>query len=394
MSKARGRVARDDLANLELENDWLIKTCRDYVEALVRAGSALGLEGWVVVSECSGVLLRVAPMEPPERGAETRERGYRPEPGQVLSLAAAGPNPIGLALDQVAVAVIPPDQETKSPAETPWPQGLGVPLGHAEVPVGCLGVLLPNHPQQAVQAVLGQALFSARAIGLALALRHERSTNLETAAGLAHEVKNPLTAVKGFLQLTLAQRNEVPEYASLALRELDRAISLLEDYSLFSRAPKITPTEPIRLDGLLSEASLLARGMTSGGPPIAVAYVDSDPDLLVLADAARLKQVFLNLCRNAVEAMPTGGVLTLRARREGSEAVVEVTDTGVGIAPSDVGLVFEPFYTTKESGTGLGLAVCRRIVEAHGGRITIESQPGRGTTAKVRLPLCLKVLEC
>jgi signal transduction histidine kinase len=266
-------------------------------------------------------------------------------------------------------------------------------LGDRSVPVACLGVLLPGRPQTAAQALLGQALFSARAVELALALRYERSANLQVAAGLAHEVRNPLTAVKGFLELTLAHRSEVPEYAGVALKELDRAISLLEDYSLLSRAPRIQPTQPVSISGLVSEAALVARGLVAAGPQVIIDHTDSEPGLETLADPPRLKQVLLNLCRNAVEAMPEGGVLTLKAAREAGEVVIEITDTGVGIPASEVSQIFEPFYTTKATGTGLGLSVCRRIVEAHGGRITLDSRPGRGTTFRVHLPLFLKLVE-
>ncbi len=383
-----GEVSAPDLTSLQVENDWLIKTCRDYVEALARAGNALGLDGWVVVSECSGVILEAGALA--AAGGKSERRSYRvPAVGQAFSFRVAGVNPISLALDQAGVALLPPDEGTgRAPGGTTGiTKGLGVPLGEPPVPLGCLAVLVPDHPQEACQALFGQALFSARAINLALALRQERQANLEVAAGMAHEIKNPLTAVKGFLELTLAHRMEVPEYAGVALRELDRAISLLEDYCLFSRGPRIIPTQAVALDGLLAEAALVARGLVASGPPVTVASLGADPDLFIHADPPRIKQVLLNLCRNAVEAMPGGGVLTLGGRAEGGEVVIEVSDTGVGVPPSMAGRIFEPFYTTKQTGTGLGLAVCRRVVEAHGGRITLTSQPGQGTTFQVRLPL-------
>lgn len=394
-----------DLLSLKAENDWLTKTCRDYVDALTRAGNALGLEGWVAISECSGVLLEVSPVggcpraaSGPTAGAAPGATGaighrghpghFAPKVGQILSWCTAGPNPVSLALEQAGVALIPPgDGAVFAPgAFGRTVSGLGVPLGDSAVPLGCLAVLVPDREQEACLAVFGQALFSAKAINLALNLREERQANLEVAAGMAHEVKNPLTAVKGFLELTLAHRTEVPEYAGLALRELDRAISLLEDYCLFSRAPRIMPTQCVAVDGLIAEAALVARGLVASGPSISIVSHGADPGLFIRADPPRVKQVLLNLCRNAVEAMPEGGVLTLGGWADGGDVVIEVGDTGVGIPPCDVGRVFEPFYTTKPTGTGLGLAVCRRVVEAHGGRITFETHPGRGTTFQVRIP--------
>jgi signal transduction histidine kinase len=105
------------------------------------------------------------------------------------------------------------------------------------------------------------------------------------------------------------------------------------------------------------------------------------------ADADRLRAVVLNLVRNALLAMPEGGTLTVRTRIADRILVVEVVDTGVGIAPEDQRRVFEPLYSTRERGTGLGLAIARRIAEEHGGAIELESALGRGSTFRVLLPL-------
>jgi signal transduction histidine kinase len=382
-------VSCADLVSLRLENEWLVRICRDYIEALSRAGATLGLSAWIILAECSGVLLEVRSAGPVSAEA-LRGRRSGPEVGQVLSLQAAGPNPVGLALDRAQVVLMPPPTDGGQGGGKPVMSGMGIPLGESAVPVGCLAILLPPAAQEAVPALLGQALFSARAIDLALVLRHERAANLEIAAGMAHEIRNPLTAVKGFLELTLDHRATLPEYTGIALRELDRAISLLEDYCLFSRAPRITPTQRLNVDGLLSETALVARGLTASGPPVAISYLGSDPDLLVLADPPRIKQILLNLCRNAVEAMPGGGILGLRAAAQEGEVVLEVSDTGVGVPPSEAGRIFEPFYTTKPAGTGLGLAVCRRVAEAHGGRLTFESRPGQGATFRLHLPRCFE----
>jgi signal transduction histidine kinase len=110
------------------------------------------------------------------------------------------------------------------------------------------------------------------------------------------------------------------------------------------------------------------------------------PDLpLIEADGEKLKQVLFNLCKNAVEAMPAGGTLTVRARNAGAQVSLEVSDTGVGI-PEGVD-VFAPFLTTKDRGTGLGLTIVRQIVAAHKGTLTYHSTPGQGTTFTVTLPV-------
>ena len=115
---------------------------------------------------------------------------------------------------------------------------------------------------------------------------------------------------------------------------------------------------------------------------------DFQPIPMIMADPEQLRQVFLNLFTNAADAMPSGGTLTLRARG-GQNLLIEIVDTGTGIAAADLPRVMETFFTTKPSGkgTGLGLPICRRIVEAHGGRISIESEPGNGTTVRIVLPV-------
>jgi two-component system nitrogen regulation sensor histidine kinase NtrY len=106
----------------------------------------------------------------------------------------------------------------------------------------------------------------------------------------------------------------------------------------------------------------------------------------VLADRDQVLQVLLNLVRNALDAMPSGGTLRLAARRAGAGVAFAVSDTGPGVPPADLPRVFEPYFTTKEGGTGLGLAIARRIAEEHGGSLEVESEPGRGATFTLTLP--------
>jgi len=114
---------------------------------------------------------------------------------------------------------------------------------------------------------------------------------------------------------------------------------------------------------------------------------ESAPDLpLINADAERIKQVVLNLAKNSVEAMPDGGRLTLRLWSDAQHVGLDIEDTGAGIADDDLAHLFEPFFTTKQHGSGLGLAVTKRIVEQHGGAITAHSELHRGTTFRIRLP--------
>ena len=212
------------------------------------------------------------------------------------------------------------------------------------------------------------------------------------AAGVAHEVNNPLASISSLIQMVqsrpLSAENEAEtrEMLRLASTQIARISQVLRDMMDFARQRR---PERVPLD--------LARSVESG---LRLASFDKAFKRLrvktdfetaaphVSADADQLQQVFLNLLLNARDAMPGGGDLTLRTFYDGAarEVVAEVSDEGEGIAADALPRVFDPFYTTKRAGAGLGLAVCYGIVTAHGGRIEVESEEGRGTTVRVSLP--------
>jgi two-component system NtrC family sensor kinase len=169
------------------------------------------------------------------------------------------------------------------------------------------------------------------------------------------------------------------------LLQLSRMDKTMGDFLRYARLPEAAP-RPFALKEALTRVLFLV------GPRLKAQKVEllqRVPDSLprLLGDPAQLEQVFLNLCLNAAQAMPEGGTLEVGASSNGEGAVlVTVKDTGVGIAPEDLERVFEPFFTTREGGSGLGLPITRQIVLAHGGELWLESEPGRGTTAHVRLP--------
>lgn len=208
-------------------------------------------------------------------------------------------------------------------------------------------------------------------------------------AKFAHEVGNPLHAM--LMSVQLAQRRvERGEAADEILPLLERVATeilrlggLLGEFRRMSRRERyqLAPIDPAALlhaVGRNDRDELEARGIT-----VAVECPVGLPPVHV--DAQKMRQVFLNLCKNAAEAMPAGGTLTLSARLDGEHVWLEVTDTGTGV-PEGLD-VFEPFATTKPDGTGLGLPVVRQIVLAHGGDLRYESRPGHGTTFRVELPL-------
>ncbi|MEW6428383.1 MAG: ATP-binding protein [Thermodesulfobacteriota bacterium] len=222
--------------------------------------------------------------------------------------------------------------------------------------------------------------------------RHERHAALgKMAAGLAHELRNPLSSIKGFATLLGNGQTEGEKGKQVAamlkseVERLNRGITELLD---FARPLPLKPaaTDPLLLIGdalLLIEADAGAVGVE-----IRKQLEELPAAVTVEVDRDRMRQVLLNLLLNAVQAMPAGGILTVAARI-GPPGWLElrVSDTGAGIAPENLERVLDPYFTTKAQGTGLGLAMANRIVDEHGGRLHLESAPGRGTTAIVSLPL-------
>ena len=211
----------------------------------------------------------------------------------------------------------------------------------------------------------------------------------ELVAGLAHEVRNPLTSIRGFMQF-LESSDDVAEwqrYAPLIVRQVDSLNRLVTELLEFGR-PRPPAFQPVQLNDLIREVSLLAGRKSNARIALNLA-----PDLpLVEADGEALKQVILNLIINAIQATSETGeitIVTARAedgREAAREAVVMVTDDGEGIAPENLDKVFDPFFSTKPQGTGLGLAMAHRIVDAHHGTIAIVSVPQSYTRVTLRIP--------
>ena len=208
-------------------------------------------------------------------------------------------------------------------------------------------------------------------------------------AGVAHEVKNPLNSMRLWLENLRESLPADPEAAQTAVKVLDTEIDRLD------RVVKrfLDFTKPVELhleDTALSE--LVGGVLALARPQIeraGVRAIVEQPDLLPPArvDRALLQQALMNLVLNACEAMPQGGRLEITLRRKGDAAEIRVKDTGHGIAPEHRRRIFELFFTTRPSGSGLGLATAFRIVHLHNGSIDFESEPGRGTTFILELPL-------
>ncbi|HET6372084.1 MAG TPA: ATP-binding protein, partial [Candidatus Polarisedimenticolia bacterium] len=209
------------------------------------------------------------------------------------------------------------------------------------------------------------------------------------AAGMAHEIRNPLASMSGSVQIlkkSLRPSAEEGELLDIVLRESKRLDGIIRDFLLFARPGRFRP-EAADLVPLLRDSMTLLRNSEELGPSHKI-EIDGDPECpLALVDVNMIKQVFWNLAKNALKAMPRGGTLKVRVAREGRDSVVaSFSDQGIGMSEEDARRVFEPFHGGFPEGTGLGLSVVFRIVQEHRGRIRVKSQIGAGTEVLVSLP--------
>jgi signal transduction histidine kinase len=212
------------------------------------------------------------------------------------------------------------------------------------------------------------------------------------AAAMAHEIRNPLTAIKArlfTLERSLDSDSPAREDAVLIGQEIARLERTVREFLQYARPaePSIEPVKPAEI--FASVIALLEPQISASKIRIAVESTDS---LVVAADAHQLRQVLINLVQNAAESIGTSGTITLRARKgeespeSPSTVILEVADTGKGIPEELHPHLFDPFFTDKPSGTGLGLPTAARVIHRHGGSISFTSEVDRGTTFRVTLP--------
>jgi len=206
----------------------------------------------------------------------------------------------------------------------------------------------------------------------------------QLAAGVAHEIRNPLTAIKGFLQLLRPKLTEHARSLDIIFSEIGR-IELITNELLVLAKPHPVQFVPRSLGEMVRQVTALLEAEANlCGVQFSTTL---DPDGWIECDANQIKQAFINFIKNAMEAMPSGGVLRIDGRTDGGYAYVRFVDSGCGMPEETMRRLGEPFFTTKEKGTGLGLLVSKKIVSNHGGELRVDSRPGEGTTVEVRFPL-------
>jgi signal transduction histidine kinase len=219
-------------------------------------------------------------------------------------------------------------------------------------------------------------------------------------AGLAHEIRNPLVAIRTFTQLLPERYNDAEfreGFQGLALKEVDRICGLINDLLSFARPSKPNVSPEAINDVVENITRILETQAKEKNVAIFREFSENLPKVWI--DREQMKQVFMNLILNAIQAMQEGGSLSIATRsvaRTGADPVgefvqVEVRDTGIGIPEDNLQHIFDPFFTSKDEGSGLGLAVSHQIVQEHGGFVTVESTVGKGTAFFVHVPVAKPV---
>jgi two-component system, sporulation sensor kinase E len=211
----------------------------------------------------------------------------------------------------------------------------------------------------------------------------------ELAAGTVHEIRNPLTSISGFVQLLRARAARQSDqtsvdYCSLITEEINHINSILSDFLTLAK-PQEVRFSRVNIVQLVQDLLNLLYGEAILSQIAIVTQLPAGP-LWVRGNSEKIKEVLINICRNAFQAMDAGGTLTVAAEADSDTVRIAVTDDGHGVPEAISGQIFKPFFTTKEDGTGLGLAICQRIMRDHGGEILVSSAAGKGSTFTLTFP--------
>ena len=212
----------------------------------------------------------------------------------------------------------------------------------------------------------------------------------ELASSIAHEIKNPLISIQGFARRigTTEDRDKLEKYAKFIEQEADRLTQVLTKLLGFSRMDE-PKKDFLNMNDIVDDTVLFMEHHLTRFKNVEIA-VEKEPDLpLVQVDRIHVQQTVVNILMNAAQAMPGGGKILIKTGRGDQYVFISIADTGVGIKEEDLERIFEPFFTTKEKeqGTGLGLSLCKRLIEANAGKIEVESTVGEGTTFTIMIPI-------
>ncbi|RLG89581.1 hypothetical protein DRO34_07055 [Candidatus Bathyarchaeota archaeon] len=214
----------------------------------------------------------------------------------------------------------------------------------------------------------------------------------ELAASIGHDLRNPLTGISGavyYLKMKLAGKMDakIREMFEIIENDVKYANRIVNDLLDFSREIKLKPSK-------MSISKIVNEVLSETKIPTNVKVINAAEEAHVaILDECKMKRVFHNIVRNAIQAMPKGGTLKITSKKSRGLIKISFQDTGVGIPKKHLDKIFTPLFTTKAKGVGLGLSICKRIVEAHGGRITVQSKVGEGTCFTVILPVEPKKVE-
>ncbi len=211
----------------------------------------------------------------------------------------------------------------------------------------------------------------------------------ELASSIAHEIKNPLVSIQGFAGriLKTEDRERVEKYARLIEKEAERLSTVLMKLLEYSRMD-MPRRESFDVNGIIDDTVLFMEHHLTRFKNIEVSVEKGRDIPPVLVDKIHVQQALVNILINAAQSMPQGGTIYIRSGIEGGRAYISVSDKGGGIEKENIEKIFDPFYTTKPKGegTGLGLALCKRLMKANEGDISVESVPGQGSTFKLVMP--------
>ena len=320
--------------------------------------------------------------------AQTQERETRTLLGALASLVLG----VGLLVTWASQRALSPIARLTEAAQA---LGRGSPEAVTQVPESGndeLAVLAREFNAMAQRLSAREKQLRAQSEAL---VRSERLAAIgRIAAQITHEIRNPLSAIglnAEELGEQLRAQNETPATkaaitaSDAIVREVDRLATITEEYLRYARLPRPQPLRGDLSESVRDLLDFVAPELTAAGVTLTASLAPELPALPF--DPGQIRQLLLNLIRNAREAMPGGGALSVSTRRAGESLLVEIKDAGPGIPPERLQRIFDPFFATKERGTGLGLALAQEIAQEHGGELTCVSAPGAGTAFTLRLPV-------